>query len=261
VTETSKVSLTREGHIGVVTLNRPEALNAISGGVAAELTEAFRAVAADGDLWVVVLEAAGDKAFSVGADLKERASFARADYAANRKQVRGMFEALRMVPQPTIAAVFGYALGGGFELALSCDIVVAAEGSSVGLPEARVGLLPAGGGTQLLPRRVGAARAKELIFTGRRVDAGEAQSIGLVDGVVERSRLSSAVRELAAAICECSPVAVRAAKSAIDAAPGLSVEAGVDLEHGAWSVVAASADRDEGVAAFNDKRPPRWSNR
>jgi enoyl-CoA hydratase/carnithine racemase len=108
---------------------------------------------------------------------------------------------------------------------------------------------------------VGAARAKELIFTGRRVDAGEAHSIGLVDRVVERSRLGSAVRELAGAICECSPVAVRAAKTAIDAAPGLSVAAGVELEHGAWSVVAASADRDEGVAAFNDKRPPRWSNR
>ena len=261
MTRARHVSLTREEHIGVVTLNRPQTLNAISGAVAEELAGAFEAVAADDDAWVVLLEAAGDKAFSVGADLKERASFSRADYVANRKQVRGMFGALRMVSQPTIAAIFGYTLGGGFELALSCDLVVAAEGSSVGLPEARVGLLPAGGGTQLLPRRVGVARAKELIFTGRRVDATEAQAMGLVDRVVERSDLGPAARELAHAICGCSPVAVRAAKSAIDAAPALSIEDGVELEHAAWSVVAASADRDEGVAAFNDKRGPRWANR
>ncbi|MEA2476331.1 MAG: hypothetical protein QOC87_530, partial [Actinomycetota bacterium] len=160
------VSIERDGHVATVRLNRPEALNAISGALAEELATVAREVASDNDIWVVILAAAGEKAFCVGADLKERASFSLEDYHANRKQVRGLFEALRSIPQPTIAAVFGFALGGGCELALSCDLVVAAQQTQLGLPEARVGLLPAGGGTQLLTRKLGPARAKELIFTG-----------------------------------------------------------------------------------------------
>ncbi|MEA2487336.1 MAG: hypothetical protein QOF16_990, partial [Actinomycetota bacterium] len=148
------VSIERDGHVATVRLNRPEALNAISGALAEELATVAREVASDNDIWVVILAAAGEKAFCVGADLKERASFSLEDYYANRKQVRGLFEALRAIPQPTIAAVFGFALGGGLELALSCDLIVAAEQTQLGLPEARVGLLPAGGGTQLLTRKL-----------------------------------------------------------------------------------------------------------
>ncbi len=156
------VTLETDGPVALITLNRPEALNAISGAVADQLTAAFREVGSRPDLWVMVLRATGDRAFCVGADLKERASFSLEDFHANRRQMRGMFHALRSLPQPSIASVFGFALGGGFELALSCDLVVAAEDAVLGLPEARVGLLPAGGGTQLLPRLVGAARAKEM---------------------------------------------------------------------------------------------------
>ncbi|CAN5584299.1 enoyl-CoA hydratase-related protein [soil metagenome] len=255
------VSLDHDDRIGVVTLQRPEAGNAISGAVADELAAVFRSVSAEEDIWVVVLAAAGDKAFSVGADLKERASFSDADFHANRRQVREMFAALRAVPQPTIASIFGFALGGGFELALACDLVVAAEGTEVGLPEARVGLLPAGGGTQLLPRSIGASRAKELIFTGNRVSAERAAELGLVTRVVGREDLRAATMTLANDICRSSPVAVRAAKEAIDAALGAPIEDGIAIEHGAWSIVISSEDRSEGIAAFNDKRAARWRNR
>lgn len=249
-----------DGRVATVTLDRPEALNAISGAMADELAEVLRSVARDDEVWVVVLEAAGDKAFCVGADLKERAGFSLDDFHRNRVQVRGMFEALRAVPQPVIASVFGFALGGGFELALSCDLVVAAEGTKLGLPEARVGLLPAGGGTQLLTRKAGLARAKELIYTGRRFDAAEGVELGLVQQVVPRDELGFATAQLALDICRSSPVAVRAAKAAIDAALGMPIEEGIEAEHRAWETVIASADRAEGIAAFNEKRDPKWQN-
>lgn len=251
----------REGHVATVTLNRPEALNAVSGAMADELAGAFRSVASDDDVWVVVLAAAGEKAFCVGADLKERGSFTLADFHRNRLQVRGMFEALRAVPQPVIASVFGFALGGGFELALSCDLVVAAEGTKLGLPEARVGLLPAGGGTQLLTRKAGLGRAKELVYTGRRFDAAEGHAYGLVHRVVPRDELESATSQLALDVCRSSPVAVRAAKKAMDAALGVPIEDGIEVEHREWETVISSEDRAEGITAFNEKRDPQWRNR
>lgn len=250
-----------DGRVATVTLNRPDALNAISGAMADELTARFRAVAGDDGVWVVVLAAAGEKAFCVGADLKERAGFSLADFHRNRAQVRGMFEALRAVPQPVIASVFGFALGGGFELLLSCDLVVAAEGTKLGLPEARVGLLPAGGGTQLLTRKAGLGRAKELIYTGRRFDAAEGEAMGVVQRVVPRSELAAATDALAGEVCRSSPVAVRSAKAATDAALGLAIEDGIEVEHRRWETVISSADRAEGIAAFNEKRDPQWKNR
>ena len=254
-------SLTKDGHVAVLRLERPEAMNAISGAMADEIATRARFVAEDRDVWAVIISAAGDKAFCVGADLKERAAFSLEDFYENRKQIRGMFQALREVPQPTIAAVFGYALGGGFELALSCDFIVAAEDTELGLPEARVGLLPAGGGTQLLTRSLGPARAKELIFTGERFNAATAHEWGLVARVVPASDLPAAVSQFALSVCRSSPVAVRAAKTAIDAALGVPLDAGIEIEHQGWETVIASEDRVEGIAAFNDKRPPEWTNR
>lgn len=250
-----------DGHVATVTLDRPGSLNAISGPMADELAGTFRSVAGDDEVWVVILDAAGEKAFCVGADLKERAGFSLEDFHRNRKQVRGLFESLRAVPQPVVASVFGFALGGGFELVLSCDLVVAAEGTKLGLPEARVGLLPAGGGTQLLTRKAGLARAKELIYTGRRFDAAEGEAMGLVQRVVPRDQLAAATRELALDVCRSSPVAVRAAKAATDAALGLPIEEGIEAEHRGWEIVIASEDRAEGIAAFNEKRDPQWQNR
>lgn len=257
----SLVQVSKDAPVTTIRLARPEVLNAISGALAEELTEAFRRVASDRDTWAVIVAAEGTKAFSVGADLKERAGFSLEDFHRNRKQIRELFASLRAVPQPTIAAVFGFALGGGCELALSCDFIVAAEGAVLGLPEAGVGLLPAGGGTQLLARRIGPMRAKELIFSAARLDASEALGLGIVTDVVAADDLTAGARRLAERICSNSPVAVRAAKRAIDRGLGRPIEDGIEEEHAAWEEVIASEDRAEGIAAFNDKREPRWKNR
>ncbi|MEA2451314.1 MAG: hypothetical protein QOG04_24 [Actinomycetota bacterium] len=257
----SFVSFETDGNVGIVTLNRPEALNAISGAMADELTVLLKEISANNDIWVVVLRAAGEKAFCVGADLKERNGFSLEDFHTNRKQIRGMFEALRGVPQPTIASVFGFALGGGCELALSCDLVVAAQGTKIGLPETRVGLIPAGGGTQLLTRKLGVSRAKQLIFRGEQIDAGYAQQLGLVADICDRAELDSYSLEVARDLLKSSPIALREAKRAIDEAIGVPLHEGIDIEHDAWTVVIQSEDRSEGIAAFNEKRAPEWKNR
>jgi enoyl-CoA hydratase/carnithine racemase len=257
----SHVSLTIEGQVGIVRIERPDALNAISGQVADDLKKAFYEVGSRPDIWVMVLTGTGDKAFCVGADLKERASFTLEEFHSNRRQIRAMFQQLRLVPQPTIAAVFGYALGGGFELALSCDVILAAEGAQLGLPEVRVGLIPAGGGTQLLTRKVGEARAKELIFRGRLFDAEEGRAMGLVAEVTQLDRLGERALEVARDICRSSPVAVREAKRTIEAALGSSMDEGIEIEHAAWERVVSTEDRAEGINAFNDKRDPEWANR
>jgi enoyl-CoA hydratase/carnithine racemase len=256
----SLINVTTQERVGIVSLQRPEALNAISGALAEELAGVLRRMAGDEDVWVVVLTAAGDRAFCVGADLKERASFSLEDYHANRKQMRAMFDALRALPQPSIAGIFGYAFGGGLELALSCDLIVAGEDAQMALPEVRVGLIPAGGGTQQLARRVGVGKAKELTFTGAHVSAADALHMGLVDRVVARAGLRGAALDLALDICGSSPVAVRAAKRAMNATLGPSL-GGIDVEEAAWALVVSSGDRAEGVSAFNERRPPRWTNR
>lgn len=257
----SLVSLQVEDDIGVITLGRPEALNAISSGVAESLREVLREVGSRPDILVAVLTGAGDKAFCVGADLKERGSFEIDDWYSNRRQISGMFQALRELPQPSIAAVFGWTLGGGFELALSCDLMVAAEGCRMGLPEAGVGLLPAGGGTLLLARMVGIRRAKEIVYTRRRLEALEAHEMGLTTRVVPAAELHASALELALEVCGSSPVVVREAKRLIEASWNEPLVRALELENEAWARVIVTEDRAEGIAAFNDKRSPRWRNR
>jgi enoyl-CoA hydratase/carnithine racemase len=257
----SLVEVGLDGHVATVRLNRPEALNAISGEMANELAGALLRAAADPSAWVVVLAASGEKAFCVGADLKERNRLDDAGWMMNRLLMRAMFDTLRSLPQPTVASVFGYALGGGFELALNCDLIVASRDAVFGLPEATVGIVPGGGGTQLLPRKVGVARAKELVFTGRRISGDEALQMGLAARVVERESLQGATEDLALEICRSSPVSVREAKRAIDRGIGVSVDDAIELEDLAWRRAVASEDRREGIAAFNDKRDPEWKGR
>ena len=247
--------------MAVVTLARPEALNAISGEVADELGGAVLQAAADPDAWVLVLRAEGEKAFCVGADLKERNQLDDRGWLRTRIVMRSMFESWRSVPQPTVASVFGFALGGGFELALSCDLVVAADDAEFGLPEVTVGIVPGGGGTQLLARRVGVERAKDLIFTGRRIDARAALVMGLVSRVVPRADLEAATMELAEDLCRSSPVSVREAKRAIDRGLEVPLEQAIELEDVAWRRAVASEDRVEGITAFNEKRDPQWKGR
>jgi enoyl-CoA hydratase/carnithine racemase len=257
----SLVTVEKSGPISIVSLNRPDALNAISGALAEELASVCRDVARDADTWAVIVRAEGTKAFCVGADLKERASFDLDDFHDNRKKMIEMFAAIREIPQPSIASIFGFALGGGFEIALSCDLIVAAQGTQMGLPEVMVGLLPAGGGTQLLVRRVGLTRAKEIIMRAKRVDAVEAREIGIVSEVSERDSLDGTAMALAEDICKGSPVAIRAAKRSLDAALGSPLPTGIELENDAWKEVIGSADRAEGISAFNEKRDPNWTNR
>jgi enoyl-CoA hydratase/carnithine racemase len=162
------------------------------------------------------------------------------------------------LPMPTVAAVHGFALGGGFELALSCDLIVADGTAVVGLPEVSVGVIPGGGGTQLLPRRVGAARAAELIFSARRVEAAEARELGLIDALTPKGEARAEALALASRIAANSPVGLRAAKRALRLGHGLDLRAGLEIEDAAWRSVAFSGDRAEGVAAFNEKRRPEW---
>src|SRR5881227_3178272 len=170
--------------VAQIELSRPEALNAISSELARELLAITAAIAADSDVHAVVLTAAGDRAFCVGADLKERNAMSDDDLRAQRLVFRAAFGGVLRLPQPVVAAVHGFALGGGCELALSCDIVVADETAVMGLPEVTIGLVPGGGGTQLALRRLGAGRAADVVLTGRRISAGEAHSLGLLDRLV-----------------------------------------------------------------------------
>src|SRR4051812_1003586 len=241
-----------------VVLDRPEALNAISTALATELGDAFTDLAADGALRAVVLSSATARAFCVGADLKERNGYSDAQLRAQRVVYRRMASALLAVPGPVVAAVAGYALGGGLELALLGDLVVADATAVVGLPEVSVGVIPGLGGTQLLPRRIGVARAAELVYTARRLDAEEAAALGVVDRVVPAGEARPAATGIAATIAGNSPVAVRNAKRAIRLGTGVDLAAALEIEDGAWRATAFSADRAEGVRAFTEKRPPRW---
>ncbi len=246
------------GHVAELVLDRAKAMNAISTEMARNLSAACAALAEDTDVRVVVLTSTHERAFCVGADLKERNSFADADFGRQRPHTRAAYTGVLELPMPTIAAVHGFALGGGYELALSCDIIVADPTAVVGLPEVSVGVIPGGGGTQLLPRRVGAARAAELVFTARRVPAPEAHGLGMVDILAAEGRDRAEALALADRIAANSPVGLRAAKKALRLGHGLGLREGLEIEDAAWRTIAFSADRAEGIAAFNAKRPPEW---
>ncbi|MFJ9703867.1 enoyl-CoA hydratase/isomerase family protein [Streptomyces sp. NPDC101234] len=252
------VLVRRHGHVVELVLDRPKAMNAVSAEMVRSIVAACTALGADRDARVVVLTSSHERAFCVGADLKERNSLTDAELHRARPLSRGAYTGVLELPMPTIAAVHGYALGGGFELALSCDVIVADGTAVVGLPEVSVGVIPGGGGTQLLPRRVGAARAAELIFSARRVEAAEAHELGLVDELVAAGQDREAALALAERMAANSPVGLRAAKRALRLGHGLDLRAGLEIEDAAWRTVAFSGDRTEGVAAFNEKRKPEW---
>ncbi|MGW2045245.1 enoyl-CoA hydratase/isomerase family protein [Streptomyces sp. NPDC001858] len=246
------------GQVAELALDRPKAMNAVSTDMARSIAGACAALGEDRDVRVVVLTSTHERAFCVGADLKERNSFSDADLLRQRPLGRAAYTGVLELAVPTVAAVHGFALGGGFELALACDLIVADGTAVVGLPEVSVGVIPGGGGTQLLPRRVGAARAAELIFTARRVEAAEARELGLVDVLVADGRDRAEALALAERIGANSPVGLRAAKRALRLGQGLDLRAGLEVEDAAWRTVAFSGDRAEGVAAFNEKRKPQW---
>jgi enoyl-CoA hydratase/carnithine racemase len=247
------------GCICEVVLCRPEAMNALNTAMAVSLAGACADIAADPQVRAVLLSGAGDRAFCAGADLKERAAMPDAELMRQRPLFRSAFGAVLGLPVPVIAAVQGFALGGGCELALSCDLVVADETAVFGLPETTVGLVPGGGGTQLALRRLGPGAAADLVLTGRKVAAAEAHRLGLADRIVPRGTAGDYALELALRIAANSPVAVRAAKRALRQGAGLPLGPALEVEDAAWREAAASADRREGIAAFAEKRPPRWA--
>jgi enoyl-CoA hydratase/carnithine racemase len=245
-------------HVAEIRLDRPGALNAVSAELARQLTDACAAVAADRGVRAVVLSSAVERAFCVGADLKERNSLTDDELRAQRPVTRAAYRAVLDLPVPAVAAVHGFALGGGLELALSCDLIVADPTAVLGLPEVSVGVIPGGGGTQLLARRLGRSRAADLIFTARRLDAAAADAIGLLDRLTGPGQARAVALELAAAIAANSPVGLRNAKRAMREGLDLPLADGLDVEDGAWAATAFSADRAEGVRAFVERRRPEW---
>lgn len=248
----------KDGHWAEIRLDRPEAHNAISTALAEELAAACALVAATPGVRAAVISSTAGKAFCVGADLKERSTFTDGQLLAQRLVFRRTFGAVRELPVPSIAAVHGFALGGGLEIALSCDLVVADETSVLGLPEVRVGLVPGGGGTQLLSRRIGPSAAADLVYTARHVRIDEAERLSLVNRRVPAGQDAVAAGDLAATIAKNSPVGLRNAKHALVAGAEVHLAAGLDIEDAAWRATAFSADRHEGIAAFNERREPTW---
>lgn len=241
-------------------MSRAEAANALSRRLVNELRGAIGAIAADRSVRAVVVTGAG-KAFSAGADLKERRGFTLDETRAFLDELGAALRELAALPCPVIAAINGAAFGGGLEVALACDLRIAAEGAPMGLVETRLGIIPGAGGTQRLARLIGVARAKELIFTGRRFDAAAARGWGIVQHVVPPGELEAAAARLAEEIAASGPLAVAQAKSAIDEGIDGPLADGLAVERRHYEVVLVSADRDEGLAAFAEKRTPVFHGR
>jgi enoyl-CoA hydratase/carnithine racemase len=251
----------RAGDVVVLTLNRPEVRNCLSFPALRRLRSLCAKLREDLSVRAILITGAGDKAFCAGADLKERRTMPLERVPLFVENIRRTMDDVEALPQPTIALVNGAALGGGTELALACDLRIAAPHAELGLTETSLAIIPGAGGTQRLPRLIGKARAKELILTARKVSAAEAERIGLVNRVAPEGGLREAGLELARAIAANGPVAVRAAKRAIDEGSDLPQARGLAVEAACYELVLPTEDRLEALAAFAEKRPPRFHGR
>ena len=255
------VERSTDGHVVTVTLNRPEQMNAMNTALGEDLLACFDALARDAGARAVVFTGAGDRAFCAGGDLKERNEMTDEQWRAQHVIFeQGAFRVLRC-PIPVIAAVEGFALAGGCELALLSDFIVASETAVFGLPETTLGIFPGIGGTQLLPRVIGTPLAKELIFTGRRMKVDEAKAAGLVNHVVPKGEARAKATEIATRIAANGPVAVRQAKKAIAYGAETDLDTAMILAIEAYNATVVTEDRLEGVRAFNEKRTPHFRGR
>lgn len=245
--------------VGLVTIDRPEVLNALDAVTVSELVRTLEELDADPDCRCIVLTGAGERAFVAGADVAGMAQLTGEGMRA--EDPFATWDRIGDIATPIVAAVRGFALGGGCELALACDMIVAADDAIFGQPEIRLGIMPGVGGTQRLARAVGKARAMELILTGRRLPAAEASAMGLVSRLVPAAETVPAALALAAEIAAGPPIAVAAATRAIDAAFELPLADGLALERAAFHDLFDTADQKEGMAAFLEKRPPAWRGR
>jgi enoyl-CoA hydratase/carnithine racemase len=259
--KTLKITASAEGHVVTVELSRPEALNAMNTAMGEDLLRCLEELHRDRSVRAVVLTGAGTKAFCVGGDLKEREGMTDEAWRAQHVIFEAAAARLLHCPVPVIAAVEGFAMGGGCELAVLSDLVVCGETAVFAVPEVTRGIFPGIGGTQLLPRIVGAPMAKEMIFTGRRVDAREAKAIGLVNHVVPAGQARAKALEIAATIADNGPIAVRQAKKAINWGGETDLETGMVLAIEAYNNTVTTDDRLEGVRAFNEKRKPRFTGK
>ena len=250
----------KDGNAAWITLNRPDVLNAQSDELRAEVTQALERAGLDDEVYVVVLTGAGEKAFSAGADISQFPSRYPVD-VITAKARRRPYETIREMPKPVIAAVNGLALGGGCELVLACDLVVAADTAKFGQPEIRVGVIPGCGGTQMLPRLLGEKRAKELIFTGRMMDAGEALGYGIVNRVVPLAELREATQQLVSDLLRNSPAILKLAKIAVNKSLETPLSVGMSYERDLFALCFGTEDQKEGAKAFLEKRKPTYSGR
>jgi enoyl-CoA hydratase len=247
------VRLEVDGGIGTIRLDRPP-MNALSRQVQEEIRDAAAEATARADVRAVVVYG-GEKVFAAGADVKEMARWSYADVVAAGADLQSSFTALAKIPKPTVAAITGYALGGGLELALCCDFRVAGDNARLGQPEIMLGIIPGGGGTQRLPRLVGPARAKDIIFTGRFVEAPEALAIGLVDRVVAPDEVYAQARALVERYAEGPALALRAAKEAIDSGLDVSLATGLEIERVQFTSLFATEDQSVGMTSFVEQGP------
>ena len=251
----------KKDNIGLLTINRPDKLNAISNELTAELRSLLDELEKDNDLRVVIITGAGDKAFVAGADIKElveRDSRLGRQVSSERQEI---FSRIENLPVPVIAAVNGYALGGGLEIALACNIRICSEKAQFGAPEVKLGIIPGDGGTQRLPRLVGLGRAMEMILTGDFIDAQEAYRIGLVNEVVPAEDLMGRAMELAKKIASRPPLAVRYAKEAVNRSQEGDTASGFALESYLHALTCTTEDKREGVAAFLEKRKGKFKGK
>lgn len=246
----------KEGQVALLTIDRPEVFNCLNVETLKQMRVHIQDIGFDKEIRAVIVTGAGEKAFCAGADLKERRTMSDRQVQEFIRLIRDTFSELEKLPKPTIAAVNGVALGGGTELALACDLRLMSESAQMGLTETSLGIIPGAGGTQRLPRLIGKGKAKELIYTARRVAADEAVQIGLVNKVIPAQRVLNAAMELAQIIISNAPIALAQAKLAIDADVEMDLASGLTLESTAYQVLIPTKDRLEGLVAFQEKRKP-----
>ncbi len=246
----------QKGNMAYVTLNRPNALNAFNYDMLKELDEITESIRINPDIRVVIFTGAGDKSFSVGADLKERKTLTEQRVKRNIYKIGEVFSKIENLPQPTIAMLNGYAFGGGTELALACDFRIAADDILLGLTETSLAIIPGAGGTQRLPRLIGEAKALELILTAKRIKADEALAYGLVTKVASRENLKEETESFAALMLANGPIALQQAKFAVKHGMNVDLQTGLSIERKAYEITIPTEDRVEALNAFAEKRKP-----